>query len=58
MRPGCGLFDFYLSLGLVRVCEIEISRMGKNNGYPNLVCQKSVDSDEHVQPPVKLRNSK
>ena len=28
----------YLSLGLVWVCEIEISHMGKNNGHPNLVC--------------------
>ena len=31
---------FYLSLGLVRVCEIEISHMDKNNGNPTLVCEK------------------
>ena len=34
------LFVFYLSLGLVRVCEIEISHMGKNNGNPDLACEK------------------
>ena len=32
------LFVFYLSLGLVWVCEIEISHMGKNNGNSDLVC--------------------
>ena len=31
---------FYLSLGLVRVCEIKLSHMGKNNGNPDLVCEK------------------
>ena len=30
---------FYLSLGLVRVCETEISHMNKNNGNPDLVCE-------------------
>ena len=38
----CGkraVFFFYLSLGLVWVCEIEISHMGKNNGNPDLVCE-------------------
>ena len=25
--------------GQVRVCEIEISHMGKNNGNPDLVCE-------------------
>ena len=33
---------FYLCLGLVRVCEIEISHMGKNNGNPDLVCEKQI----------------
>ena len=39
------LFVFRLSLGLVWVCEIEISHvskishMGKNNGNPDLVCE-------------------
>ena len=31
------LFVFYLSHGLVQVCEIELSHMGKNNGNPDLV---------------------
>ena len=35
-----GLFFFYLSQRLVRVCEIELSHMGKNNGNPDLVCEK------------------
>ena len=34
------LFVFYLSLGLVRVCEIELSHMGKNSGNSDLVCEK------------------
>ena len=33
------LFVFYLSHGLVRVCELDISHMGKNNGNPDLVCK-------------------
>ena len=39
MRPACGrraIVGFYPSHGLVRVCEI----MGKNNGNPDLVCEK------------------
>ena len=28
---------FYLSHGLVQVCEIELSHVGKNKGNPNLV---------------------
>ena len=36
------LFVFYLSLGLVRVCEIELSHMGKNSGNLDLVCEKKV----------------
>ena len=35
------MFVFYLSLGLVWVCEIEISHMGKNNGNPDLVCENT-----------------
>ena len=35
-----GLLGFYFSNGLVRVCEI--SHMGKNNGNPDLVCEKNV----------------
>ena len=31
------LFVFYLSYGLVRVCEIELSHMGNNSGNPDLV---------------------
>ena len=33
------VFCFYLSHGLARLCEIELSHMGKNNGYPYLVCK-------------------
>ena len=33
---------FVFSLGLVRVCEIEISHMGKNNGNPDLVCENII----------------
>ena len=36
------LFVFYLSLGLVRVREIDIFHMGKNNGHPDLVCEKTI----------------
>ena len=42
MRPACGrrvAVLFYLSHGLVWVCEIEISRMGENNGNPDPVCE-------------------
>ena len=31
---------YYLSHGLVRVCDIELSHMSKNNGNPDLVCEK------------------
>ena len=31
----------YLSRGLVQICEIELSHMGKNKGNPNLVCQNA-----------------
>ena len=43
MQPACGrnaALHFYLSHGLVRVCEIEFSHSSKNNGNPNLVCEK------------------
>ena len=33
------LFAFYVSRGLVRVCEKELSNMGKSNGTPDLVCE-------------------
>ena len=35
------LFVFYLSHWLVRVCEIEWSHMGQDNGNPNLVWEKN-----------------
>ena len=34
------LFVFYLYHGMVRVCEIELSHMGKHNGNYDLVCEK------------------
>ena len=36
------LLVFYLSHGLIQVCEIELSHMGKNNGNPNLVCENNI----------------
>ena len=33
---------FVFPLGLVRVCEIEISQMGKNNGNPDQLCEKNL----------------
>ena len=45
MRPACCqrvAVRFYLSHGLVWVCEIELSHMGKSNGYPDLVCEKKI----------------
>ena len=43
MRPDRGqrVAVFYLSHGLVRVIEKEISHMGKNNGNPDLVREKN-----------------
>ena len=35
------LFVFHLSHGLVRVCEVELSHISKNNGNPDLVCEKN-----------------
>ena len=49
VRPAYGC-SFLLSLGLVRVCEIEISYMGKNNGNPNLVCKKILYHTPHTNP--------
>ena len=34
---GRAAVRFYLTQGLVRLCEIEISHIGKNNKNPNLV---------------------
>ena len=34
VRPTCGCLFFYLSHGLVRVCEMELSRMGKTTEIP------------------------
>ena len=33
------LFGFYLSHGLLRVCEIKLSDICKNKGNPDLVCE-------------------
>ena len=33
---------FYLSHRLVLVYEIELSHMGKNNGNPDLMCEKKI----------------
>ena len=41
----CGqvqLFVFYFSHRLIRVYEIQLSHMGKNNGNSDLVCEKIV----------------
>ena len=35
------LFVFLIFLGLVGVCGLEISHMGKNNGNTDLVCEKN-----------------
>ena len=37
------LFIFYLFLGLLQVCKIELSHMGKSNKKPDLVCEKNVE---------------
>ena len=34
------LFVFYLSLGVVWICEIESPHMSKNNGNLDLVCEE------------------
>ena len=38
--PACGWSFFYLSHGLVWVCEIELSHVNKHNGTPDLACEK------------------
>ena len=38
----CGRSFLHLYHGLVRVCEIELSHMGKINGNPDLVCEKQM----------------
>ena len=47
------LFVFYLSNGLVRVCEIEFSHMSKNNKNPDLVCEK-IKSAKFQNDPAKI----
>ena len=42
------LFVFYLCHGLEWVCEIELSHMGKNNGNPDLVCEKNSADPEQT----------
>ena len=45
VRPACGrraAVSFYLCKGLVRVCEKELSRTGKNNRNPVLVSDKEL----------------
>ena len=42
------LLAFYLSQGLVWVCELELSHMGKNNGIPDLVCEKFWYCNLHI----------
>ena len=48
------LFVFYLSLGLVGVCGIELSHMGKNNGNSYLVCENVISYIEHTLCPNDL----
>ena len=40
-KASVRIIVFYVSLGLVWVCEIEISHIGKINGNPNLVCENT-----------------
>ena len=49
MPPACGCLFFYLSLGLVCLCEIEFSHMGRNNGNPNLVCENKISNEDVLQ---------
>ena len=39
LRRRATICFFYLSHGLVQVCEIELSHLGKNNAKPDLVCE-------------------
>ena len=38
--PACGCLFFIFPHMLVRVCEIELSHIGKNNGNPDLDCAR------------------
>ena len=40
---------FYVSLGLVRVWEIDLSHMGRNNGNPNLVYKNCFIPPSHLR---------
>ena len=42
----CGSLFFYLSYGLVWVCEIEIAHMSKNNRNSDLVCEKKIITNQ------------
>ena len=42
VRPTCGCLFFYLSHGLVRVCEMELSRMGKTTEIPIWCARKNI----------------
>ena len=42
--PTCGCSFFILPTGWYRVCEIQISQMGKNSGNLNLVCKKIIST--------------
>ena len=52
MRPACSrrstVHFFYLSHGLVRVCEVKLSHMGKINRNPDLVCDRFRTNSLHV----------
>ena len=37
--PSVRMFVFYLSNGLVGVCEIELYHISKNSGNPDLLCK-------------------
>ena len=57
MRPACGrraAVRFYLSQRLVRVCEIEISLVSKNNGNADLVCENIQSSTLVIREAVLL----
>ena len=40
VRPTCDFSCFFRPHGLERVCELDLSQTGKNNGNPDLVCEK------------------
>ena len=54
-------FFFYFAIDFDQVCDrLHVLIMACISGYllSMLLSMTSVDSDEHVQPPFKLRNSK